>query len=238
MRSTKEVWGTHLLSNTLWLSCLLSGVSNKSEKLFYPLTFLQLNSKWSTEHVRKNYFTFWYFYGLACYTKHWTSQDRLFNPVTLLRFSCLLCKTPHRSKKTFLPSDTFMVGIFIFSSVLDSNHRDRQITPTAMIGFYFACLIAWLANFIVELFQNFQSQRRLSIYKWSCQDEVFISEVGKYSWQMKLLGVTWQVTWPCHHIQRKRKNLRDMSCVNITVFWHFKKLGFCKNCENVFNVIV
>ena len=57
-RSTKQVRGTLLPSDILRLSYLLSGVSNRSEGLFYPLTLLRFNSKRSTKQVRKDYSTF------------------------------------------------------------------------------------------------------------------------------------------------------------------------------------
>ena len=71
-RSTEQVRGTLLSSDTLRLSYLLSGVPNRSKGLFYPLTFLRFNSKQSTKQVRKDYSTFRHFYGLACYAKHRT----------------------------------------------------------------------------------------------------------------------------------------------------------------------
>ena len=115
-QSIKQVRETFLPSDTLWLSYLLSGVPNRLGGLFYPLILLRFNSNQSTKQVRKNYSTFWHFYGLACYAKHQTGQEKVFYPLTLLRFSCLLCKTPNRLRGTFLPSDTFTVKLFTFSS--------------------------------------------------------------------------------------------------------------------------
>ena len=132
-QSFEQVRRTLLLSNTLWLSYLLSGVPNRSGGLFYPLTFLRFNSKRSTKQVKKDYSTFQHIYGLACNAKYQTGQERFFYPLTLLRFSCLLCKTPNRSKETLLTSNIFMVEFFIFSSKLDGNHRDRLITPPSSV---------------------------------------------------------------------------------------------------------
>ena len=75
---TKKVRGTLLLSDTLRLSCMLSKLLNRLERLFYPLTILRFNSKRSTKQVRKDYSTFQHFYGLACHAKHWISQEKLF----------------------------------------------------------------------------------------------------------------------------------------------------------------
>ena len=75
---TKQVKGTLLPSDTLWLSCLPSGVLNRSGALFYPLTLLQFNFKQSIKQVRKDYSIFQHFYGLAPYAKHQIGQERLF----------------------------------------------------------------------------------------------------------------------------------------------------------------
>ena len=112
-RSTKQVRGTLLPSDTLRLSCLLSGVPNRSGGLFYPLTLLRFNSKQSTKQVKKDYSTLRHFYGLTCYAKHQTGQEKLFYSLTLLRFSCLLCKTLNRLRKTLL---TLYGWAFTFSS--------------------------------------------------------------------------------------------------------------------------
>ena len=70
---TKQIRWTLLPSDTLQLSYLLSGVPNRSVRLFNPLTFLRFNSKRSAEQVRKDYSTFRTFYGLARHAKHQTS---------------------------------------------------------------------------------------------------------------------------------------------------------------------
>ena len=85
-QSNKQVGGTFLPPDILRLSCLPSRIPNRSEKLFYPLILLRFNSKRSTKQVKKDYFTFWHFYGLS-----------------------LLRKTPNRSRRTLLRYDTFMV---------------------------------------------------------------------------------------------------------------------------------
>ena len=109
-RSTKQVKGILLPSDTLRLRYLLSGVPNRSGGLFYPLILLRFNSKQSTKQVRKDYSTFQHFYGLARYAKHRTGREGLFYPLTLLRFSCSLCKTLNRSRGSFLPSNTLRLG--------------------------------------------------------------------------------------------------------------------------------
>ena len=126
--------GTLLSFNILQLSYLLSGIPNKSERLFYSLTLLRFNSKQSTEQVRKDYSIFGHFYGLVGYAKHQTDQEGLFFPLTLLRFSCSLCKISNRSRETFLPSDIFTFRLFTFSSELDGNHRDGLITLPSLVG--------------------------------------------------------------------------------------------------------
>ena len=78
---------------------------------------------------------------LACYAKHQIGQKGLFHLLTLLQFSCLLCKTPNRSRRTLLSSDTFTVRLFIFSSELDGNYRDRLITLPASVRVLFARVI-------------------------------------------------------------------------------------------------
>ena len=80
---TKQDKETFLFSDTLRLSCLLSGIPNRSGGLFYLLTLLRFNSKRSTKQVRKDYSTFRHFYSLARYAKHQTGQGGLFYPLTL-----------------------------------------------------------------------------------------------------------------------------------------------------------
>ena len=42
------------------------------------------------KQVKKDFSTLWHFYGLAAhYTKHWTSHERFFYPLTLLRLGFL-----------------------------------------------------------------------------------------------------------------------------------------------------
>ena len=74
----KQVRRILLPSDILRFSCLLSGVSNRSGGLFYPLTLLRFNSKQSTKHVKKDYSTFRHFYGLARHAKYQTGQKALF----------------------------------------------------------------------------------------------------------------------------------------------------------------
>ena len=100
--SIKQVKGTFLSFDLLQLSCLLSGLPNRSRALFFLLTLLWFNSKRSTKHIKKDYFIFHHFYVLTCYAKHQTSLEKLFYLLTFLLFSYSLCKIPNRLRETLL----------------------------------------------------------------------------------------------------------------------------------------
>ena len=135
----KQVKRTLLSSDTLWLSCLLSGVPKRSGRLFYPLTLLRFNSKRSTKHVRKDYSTFRRFYGLAHHAKHQTGQEKLFWHFT----------------------------IEPLYSAPSNNHWHRLITPLGL-GLICTpcCLICDLYGGIY--FKTFGDQGELLIGGWSC----------------------------------------------------------------------
>ena len=150
---TKQVRGTLLPSDTLRLSCLLSGVPNRSGGLFYFLTLLLFNSKQSTKQVKKDYSTFQHFYSFACYAKHRTSQEKLFwhFTVELLHLA---------------PSD---------------NHRHGLITPLDWGLIYMPhCLICDLHGGIHS--KTFQGRGGLPTGGWSCQDDFVRLELYGWGW--------------------------------------------------------